>query len=194
MIRKKRRSERRRARRSSGGRRLRASRPRSTSWTQTGTSSTHRHRAAAAARRRAVHSEEVGARRAVALHSEEAVVRAQVPVHPALSLAVRRQQLAAVAIARARVRRLRPPAVSGSALPCRSTCSAFSQRGGCRNCCVTCYPSSDRKCWSSVGSSSLIVLCDSPAGLPSSSGRPTPAARTRRTRRTSGLSKKKGKK
>ena len=44
------------------------------------------------------------------------------------------------------------------------------------------------KCWSSVGSSSIIVLCDSPAGLPSSSGRPTPAARTRRTRGTSVLS------
>ena len=87
------------------------SRPRSTSWTQTGTSSTHRrHRAAAAARRRAVHSEEVGARRAVALHSEAAVVRAQVPVHPASSLAVRRQQLAAVAVSSsgAAQRRLRP--------------------------------------------------------------------------------------
>ena len=33
------------------------------------------------------------------------------------------------------------------------------------------------KCWSSVGSSSIIVLCDSPAGLPSSSGRPTPLHR-----------------
>ena len=49
------------------------------------------------------------------------------------------QQLAAVAIARARLRRLRPPAVSGIALPCRSTCSAFSRR--VLNCCVTSYPS-----------------------------------------------------
>ena len=40
------------------------------------------------------------------------------------------------------------------------------------------------KCWSSVGSSSLIVLCDSLAGLPSSSFRPADAGRTDQTDQT----------